>query len=61
MNAHDPESPEAERAYCKRLMEKLVEYELDPRNFTKTMRARNQFRSPYLSRPSTDTWPGTRS
>jgi hypothetical protein len=28
-----------EEAYCKRLSEMLLEYELDPRNFTKVMRA----------------------
>jgi len=41
----DRESPEfealTEQAYCRKLMEQLVEYELNPRNFTKTMRARN--------------------
>jgi hypothetical protein len=29
-----------EKAYCKRLMDRIVEYELDPKNFTKLMRAR---------------------
>jgi hypothetical protein len=41
----DHESPEfqaaAEAAYCQKLMERLVEYELNPRNFTKAMRAQN--------------------
>lgn len=31
----------AERAYCEKLMQQIVEYELNPRNFTKAMRAQN--------------------
>jgi hypothetical protein len=30
-----------EIAYCRKIMEQLVEFELNPRNFTKEMRARN--------------------
>jgi len=30
-----------EIAYCRKIMEQLVEFELNPRNFTKAMRARN--------------------
>jgi len=41
----DRESAEFERlteiAYCRKLMEQLVEFELNPRNFTKAMRAAN--------------------
>jgi hypothetical protein len=29
-----------EEAYCRRLMEQIVAYELDPKNFTQIMRAR---------------------
>jgi hypothetical protein len=39
------ESAEFERlteiAYCRKIMEQLVEFELNPRNFTKAMRAQN--------------------
>jgi hypothetical protein len=30
-----------EMAYCRKIMEQLVEFELNPRNFTKAMRAQN--------------------
>lgn len=33
-----------EEAYCRRLMEQIVAYELDPKNFTKLMRARTKDR-----------------
>lgn len=40
-----PESAEfeaaVETAYCRKIMEQLVEFELNPRNFTKAMRAQN--------------------
>jgi hypothetical protein len=34
---------EAERAYCERIAAGLLEYEIDPRNFTREMRTRNAF------------------
>ena len=30
-----------EQAYCRKLMEQIVEFELNPQNFTKVMRSRN--------------------
>jgi hypothetical protein len=39
----DDETKQAvfETAYCARIAQGLLEYELDPRNFTREMRARN--------------------
>lgn len=37
----EPDSEIEARAYCDRLAELLLAYELDPRNFMKAMRARH--------------------
>lgn len=39
MTEDDDRQKTAEAAYCKRLMEQIVAFELDPKNFTREMRA----------------------